>query len=331
MTLPTPLIELYRSIEADLAAVEVDLRETLHSDRPEVAEMTAVAAGYGGKRMRPAMVLLVARAAGQPGEKHPRLGAAVEMIHLATLVHDDVIDEAAMRRQQETVNRHWSNHDAVLLGDVLFTRSINLLARLGDQRSLLRITGSVATLCEGEILQNRNRGNLRLAEETYYDIIDAKTAELYAAGCELAAHLAGASEEACEAYRVMGRELGVAFQIVDDILDLAGDEREVGKSLGTDLANGKMTLPLLLLRDDLDRDGAPADREALSQVIVEGADGAPRDCVRALITEHDVLARASARAREHVARGLETVRPFCADEQWPALEAIGAYILARTL
>lgn len=329
MTLPLALIELYQSIRTELGWVERDLEETLHSDRPEVRAMTAVAAGYGGKRMRPAMVLLVGRAAGGITPRHARLGAAIEMIHLATLVHDDVIDDASLRRKQETVNRHWSNWDAVLLGDVLFTRSMHLLARLDDQRSLLRVTGSVSTLCEGEILQNRNRRRFDLDEATYYDIIQAKTAELYEAGCELGAHLAGANDDTVRAFAKMGRELGIAFQIVDDCLDLAGDEGEVGKSLGTDLSSGKMTMPLIALREALERAKDDAALTTFRSAIEARATPELARKVQLLLREHGAMDAAIARAREHVALGLDAVRPFVAKAHEAWLEAIGEYILER--
>jgi len=322
------LQDLYRDIAPDLGDVEAEIRGALVCGKPEIAEMTEHAGGHGGKRMRPAMVLLVARAAGTFVPRHVPLAAVVELIHLATLVHDDVIDNAEMRRRRRTVQALWNRHDAVLLGDIIFARAIRVLANMEDQRSLLTLTGALSTVCEGEILQNRRSHDPRLSEEVYYSIIDAKTAELYARGCELAAHLAGASPQAVQAFATFGRELGLAFQITDDCLDLVGTEDEVGKSLGTDLEGGKMTLPLILLRERIT--GVPLQN--FDRVITEGV--IANDDIEAisdLLRTHGVLDEALARARSHVTRGIETLRAHVTDDAFQTLEAVGAFVLSRTL
>lgn len=327
MTQPASLNDLYRDITPELTGVESEMQEALASDRAVIAEMTDHAYGYGGKRLRPAMVLMVGRTVGTVTQRHLRLGAVVEMIHLATLVHDDIIDGASMRRRRETANRVWSNHDAVLLGDIMFSRAINLLARMGDSRCLTTLTMAVSTLCEGEILQNRHRHNVELTEDEYYEIIEAKTAALYAAGCELAASLAGASAETIEAFRVYGRELGLAFQIIDDCLDLVGEEESMGKSLGTDVKTGKMTLPLIMLRDL----PGPAPRALLQKVIGgESSDPADVQAVMAALKEHALVDRALARARQHVNEALAVVRGAVSPESLPPLEAAAAFVLSRT-
>lgn len=325
----TPVLEdLYRDIAPSLEAVDAEIRAALSSDDPVIAELTAHAARYGGKRLRPATALLVARAAGGVGPLHARLGAVVELIHLATLVHDDVIDEAGRRRGQSTVNAAWGNYEAVLLGDIIFARAINLLARIGDARCLDVLTRATSRLCEGEILQNRHRRDAGLTEAQYYRIIGDKTAELYASGSGLSAHLAGASEDVVAGLRTYGFELGVAFQIIDDGLDLTGDEATVGKSLGTDLSLGKMTLPLILWRD---RGGSEA-RRLLDRVIGRG-DAGPAD--RAAILDHlrsgGFLEAAGARAAAHVARGLDAARSVLAPADAAALETVGHFVLRRTL
>ena len=164
------LQDLYRDIAPDLGDVEAEIRGALVCGKPEIAEMTEHAGGHGGKRMRPAMVLLVARAAGTFVPRHVPLAAVVELIHLATLVHDDVIDNAEMRRRRRTVQALWNRHDAVLLGDIIFARAIRVLANMEDQRSLLTLTGALSTVCEGEILQNRRSHDPRLSEEVGVDL-----------------------------------------------------------------------------------------------------------------------------------------------------------------
>jgi octaprenyl-diphosphate synthase len=327
----TPMLaDLYREIPTELAAVEREIQSALRTERPAVGDMVLHAARYSGKRLRPALVLLVARSVGADPSadiRLPRLGAVVEMVHLATLVHDDVIDGASLRRSQATVNTRWSNYEAVLLGDVLFARAINLLARIGDERALLGLTRSVSELCEGEILQNRHRQDPNLSEALYYDIIGAKTAELYGTGCELGAHLGGADDAASAAYRTFGYELGVAFQIIDDCLDLNGTEDSVGKTLGTDLAQGKMTLPMILLRERC----TEAEREILArQILGQGESGdVPR--VAELLERHGVVEESMKRADAHVERGLAAVRAVASPDALASLEAVAHFVRHRRL
>lgn len=332
MKIPASLEVLYQEIAPDLALIESEIAETLASRRPAIAEMTSRAVGLGGKRLRPAIVLLAGRAAGGVVPAHRRLGTVIELVHLATLVHDDVIDEAAMRRRQSTLNRSFSNFEAVLLGDVIFTRAIHRLAMLGNEDALLALTSSVSELCEGEILQNRHRHDPDLDEATYDQIIGAKTATLYATGAELAARFAKASAEAVQAFRTFGHEVGMAFQVVDDCLDLVGVEEVVGKSLGTDLRNGKMTLPMIRLRDRLREEGDVDGLAFLAHAVGDGATAADADRLQKLLRERGGLDAAATRAREHVDRGLDTVRPFVADEtDRAALGALGDYVLSRVL
>jgi octaprenyl-diphosphate synthase len=328
MSLSPSLEDLYSRIAPDLLRVESEIQTSLASDEPSVHRMAVHASGKGGKRMRPAMISLVADALGGRCDKHLTLGAVVEMIHLATLVHDDVIDGAGVRRQKETVNAKWSGHDAVLLGDIIFARAIHLLATMGDQRSLLGLTRAVSRVCEGEILQNSCRADVAMSESTYYRIIDQKTAELYAVGCSLASHLAGASPAIIEAFDTFGRELGLAFQITDDCLDLLGDEAVVGKSLGTDLSGGKMTLPLILLRERV----TAQDHRLLSAVIL-GESQRPQDYqrIRDLLLETSAHADALRRARDHGETALEAIRMALPNRDLETLEAIAAFVLARAL
>ena len=326
MSSPADLQSLYGRVTGDLERVEALIQESLHATEPAVARMADHASGRGGKRMRPAMALLVADAAGQRRPIHRQLGAVVEMIHLATLVHDDVIDGASIRRARGTVNALWSNHDAVLLGDIIFARAIHLLARMGDQKSLLDLTVAVSRLCEGEILQNSRRGDVELDEDTYYKVIDQKTAELYRSGCELAAHLAGADADRTQAFGTFGRELGHAFQIIDDCLDLSGEEDVVGKSLGTDLGGGKMTLPLIFLRERSPTEGA----ECLREVVGQGSsDAAQWSRINELLEETGALVSARERALTHVQTALDAVQAHVDADAFSILGAIGAFVASR--
>ncbi len=199
----------------------------------------------GGKRLRPAVLLLAGRACGELTEAHLRMAAVVELIHTASLVHDDVLDGARFRRYLETVNARWDTETSILLGDYLFTLAIELTAELGDHRVSSRVSQAGRRLCEGELRQVCERGNFSLSETEYLEIIEAKTAELYACSAELGALLCGATEAVQSALGRFGRKLGIAFQIIDDVPDIAGDEQVAGKSLGTDILKRKPTLPVI--------------------------------------------------------------------------------------
>lgn len=241
------LAALYAPIRDELAAVDDRLRSELTSRYPFVDDLVKHAFRLGGKRLRPALLLLSAKAVGQVRPEHITLGAVIEMIHTATLVHDDVLDEAQLRRHVDTVNARWDNEASVLLGDFLFSHSFYLAATTGSTLACQIIGRATNITCEGELRQVHAGGNLQLAEAEYFGIIEAKTAELCACACELGARYAGANDAAAAALAAYGRNLGVAFQIADDLLDLVGEENAVGKSLGTDLEKRKATLPVIHL------------------------------------------------------------------------------------
>jgi octaprenyl-diphosphate synthase len=244
---PRPASLAAGAVAADLAEVERVLARTLASGRPHVAELVSHLGHYRGKRLRPTLLLLTGHACGQVQATHHVLGAVVEMIHTATLVHDDVLDSADLRRHVPTVNARWGNQSSVLLGDFLFTHAFHLSATLGDARACAIIGQATNRVCEGELQQVGERGNLELGEDAYYSIIDGKTAELTSCCCRLGALYSHASPEVVEKLARYGRQLGIAFQIADDLLDIVGSERDTGKSLGTDLEQKKLTLPLIHL------------------------------------------------------------------------------------
>lgn len=244
-TIPVPL-GLTTPIAADLLAVETILDESLQSRHPRVAEVVDHVRHYRGKRLRPVLLLLTARACGAVTPAHHTLSAVVEMIHTATLVHDDVLDGATVRRHLKTVNAGWGVPASILLGDHLFTRAFHLAASV-DARACRLIGEATNRVCEGELRQGLERGNFELSEQDYFEIIEGKTAELIACCCRLGAIYSGASETVVEAMAEYGRCVGIAFQIADDLLDLVGEETTAGKSLGTDLEQQKLTLPLILL------------------------------------------------------------------------------------
>lgn len=258
--------DLFLPIARDLEHVERVLRQTIESPRPGVALLISHLAHYKGKRLRPALLLLTARACGEVRPVHHVLAAALEMIHTATLVHDDVLDAATVRRHVSTVNAAWGNQASILLGDYLFTHAFHLTSTLGDARACRLIGEATNRLCAGELHQICQRGNLDLSEEAYFDIIDAKTAELTSCCCRLGALYSGMDEESVEQLAAYGRSLGMAFQIADDLLDLVGEERSAGKSLGTDLEQKKLTLPLIYLLQQAPPEKARRLRKLLESV-----------------------------------------------------------------
>jgi octaprenyl-diphosphate synthase len=287
-TLPQPetnarrLQTLYAPITAELAETERVYAAELGSRHSFVRLLVEHSADFRGKRLRPVLVLLSGKACGGLRPEHPVLAAVVEMIHTATLVHDDVLDEALVRRHAATVNAEWGNEAAVLMGDFLFTHAFHLAASLETTLACRWIGRATNLICEGELLQVHHRGNLDLDEATYFAIIEGKTAELTAVSCRLGAHYAGADEVTAAALDRFGRDLGIAFQIADDVLDLWGEERATGKTLGTDLEKQKLTLPLIrLLADaapatahrvrDLLRSPSPDRRELLPYLEASGA------------------------------------------------------------
>ena len=251
---PQELRSLYAVVRDELGQVDDLLRKELTSKYPFVDELAQHGFRLGGKRLRPALVLLSGKLCGDLTEDHFKLAAAVEMVHTATLVHDDVLDEAAIRRHLDTVNARWDNEASILLGDYLFARSLCLAGAIEDPYAVRSLIDASRKVCEGELRQVGARGDYDLTEAEYLEIIDGKTAALCACCCEIGAYYAGASDEETAALTRFGEKLGVAFQIIDDVLDVLGDEKTTGKSLGTDLVKQKPTLPLIRLLSQSDSD-----------------------------------------------------------------------------
>jgi len=257
------MASLFAPIQADLTLIENRLQSELRHADPFIDELAQHSFRFGGKRLRPALLLLTAQAVGKINDDHRTLAAVVEMIHTATLVHDDILDEATIRRHEDTVNARWDNQTSVLLGDYLFTHAFYLASSLETTFGCRTIGRATNTVCEGELLQTAASGKFSLSREGYFAIIEAKTAALCACCCQLGAHYAGGDEQTVHSFQQFGQLLGTAFQIADDLLDLVGEEQTVGKSLGTDLAKHRLTLPLIELRDQLDSN----QQQQLQQIL----------------------------------------------------------------
>ena len=288
----TDLRALYAPAARELEAVEGLLQQELSSDNPFVDRLAQHGFRLGGKRLRPALVLLSAQACGGIRPEHLPLAVTAELIHTATLIHDDVLDEATLRRHLDTVNARWDNEASVLLGDYLLARAICLASSLDDNFACRVISESARRMCEGELRQIESRGNYDLSEADYFEIIAGKTASLMACCCRLGAHYAGAEPAVCEALARYGHDLGVAFQIADDVLDLVGDQATVGKSLGTDLLKQKATLPLIRLLDSV----TPPERGELMALLSRSGNH-HRDALRPWFERYDAIPYAREKAQ----------------------------------
>ena len=244
---PISFAQAFELINPHLYTVEERIRAQAKSFDPAVEGYVSYVCGAGGKRLRPALALLSAGATGKISPDHVDLAVIVELIHIATLVHDDIMDGAELRRDQPSANAKWGNAITVLLGDCLFAHALRLSTSFSNSDICRRIADAAAEVCSGEIIQTQRRFDLKLSTADYYRIIEMKTAALFSAECELGAFISEASPPVIGALKSFGTKLGVAYQIYDDILDLAGSEEETGKTLGTDLRKGKFTLPVLLM------------------------------------------------------------------------------------
>jgi octaprenyl-diphosphate synthase len=287
---------LYEPVAHELVLVKARYREEfLHPD-PNVRELLACIEHYSGKLLRPALLLLAGKACGKIREDHILLATVAEMIHTATLVHDDILDSALVRRGRPSINKLAGSEISVLLGDHLFSHALELALSLDDPTGARLFSRAVSRTCLGEVTQVLTRGNLLLTEEEYYRIVRGKTAELYATSTEIGAHYAGASERAARAMYDYGMKLGIAFQIMDDVLDLRGDEALVGKTLGTDLAGGKATLPVIHWLAHL----APAKRDHALERLRAAADPRVRREVVAELSAAGSIDYAESEARRIV-------------------------------
>ena len=315
---------LYSPVSLRLAEVERRFDDELYSELALVNRLCQRVRRYRGKMLRPTLLLLSGEACGGVTDEHVTLAVVVEMVHAATLVHDDVLDQADVRRRQATINATEGNQTAVLLGDYLISHAFHLCSSLDDQYASRRIGATTNTVCEGELMQVHHRGHVELSEADYLEIIRRKTAALTGTCCALGARYAGASFEAVEAWERFGADLGMAFQIVDDLLDCIGTEQQMGKTLGRDLDLGEPTLPVIhaLARAE------PIIRRRLVSVLRNGR-MASRERVRTWLEQTDSIAYAYRVAGEYLAaarRHLATVPPGPSRD---SLAAVTDFILLR--
>lgn len=322
----TPL-PFYVPIQQGLIDVENRLQRELSSNHPMLEEIFSHGRNLSGKRLRPALTLLCSQACGEIGLKHLTCAAVMELIHLASLVHDDILDESDLRRHQKTVNARWNNELAVLFGDLLLARSVNLAASLEDIPCYNIIAQTSAKLCEGELLQIVNRGNYDLSEEMYYNIISGKTASLIECSCRLGAMCSGADEATVQHFAKFGSHLGIAFQIIDDLLDLSGDENSVGKTLGQDIKKQKATLAVIFALQCV----SVEKRAGIIQDVQASAN--PVETLMPWLKRTNALEYAKKAAEKHVALALQELESFTPPESGMAaldsLKRLTQFVLTR--
>ena len=301
------LNDLHGLVADDLCAVNGVILDNMKSPVMLISQLAAHIVAAGGKRLRPMLTLVAARLCGYAGKRHIDLAACIEFIHTATLLHDDVVDDSALRRGAATANAVWGNKPSVLVGDFLFSRAFQISIADGSLRVLDVLADTAATLAEGEVMQLTTANDTETGETAYLKVITAKTAALFAAACQLGAIAAERSAGEEEALRSFGLNLGIAYQLVDDALDYSALETELGKNVGDDFRDGKVTLPIVLAF----RRGDDAERAFWRRTMEEGEreDG---DFSRAitLLARHGAIGDSLARARRYGAMARDSLDPF---------------------
>ncbi|MGJ8584238.1 MAG: polyprenyl synthetase family protein [Marinosulfonomonas sp.] len=322
-----PHVRLAEFLADDMASVNLLIQQRMASKHaPRIPEVTAHLVEGGGKRLRPMLTIAAARLCGYEGPYHLNLAAAVEFIHTATLLHDDVVDKSDQRRGRPTANLLWDNKSSVLVGDYLFARSFQLMVETNSMQALDILANASATIAEGEVLQLTVSQDLATTEEIYFQVVRGKTAALFSAATEVGGVISGASKEAQQALHVYGDALGISFQIVDDLLDYAGKTDAIGKNVGDDFRERKLTLPVIkaVARADV------AEREFWVRVIEKGQqnDG-DLDHAMDLLKKHNALEDARQDALQWSVRAKAALETLPDHELKTMLNDLADYVVAR--
>src|SRR5438309_1042301 len=313
-------------VAGDMNGVNAVILERMQSKVALIPELAGHLIGGGGKRMRPMLTLASATLLGYSGTRHHKLAAAVEFIHTATLLHDDVVDGSGMRRGKRTANLIWGNPASVLVGDFLFSRAFELMVEDGSLRVLRILSHASAVIAEGEVDQLTAQRRIETDEEHYLEIISAKTAALFAAACRVSPVVAEASEDAELALEAYGKNLGIAFQLSDDVIDYASDAASMGKGVGADLRDGKMTRPVHLAYPR-----GPEEDRAFWRAAITGECASDEDLARAirLLNGSDALADTLERARQYARRAVDALAMFPAGKAKSALTEAAEFAVSR--
>jgi octaprenyl-diphosphate synthase len=317
------LAKLYAPITDELVEIEALYRSELSSDDPYIANLLEYIEDYSGKKLRPALLLLAGKACGPISHDHILLGVVAEMLHTATLVHDDILDEAMLRRKRASINALAGNEVSVLLGDHIFSHAFEISLGASTPEGAREFSRAMARTCFGEIMQVHNRNNFELTEQQYLRIIEGKTAELYATSALLGAHYSGANEKTARAFYDYGMNLGRAFQIMDDLLDVLGEEALVGKTLGSDVDKGKPTLPLI---HHLQQVSGAAREQAL-----KAAAASDRKALAELLTGTGSFRYSAGKAAAYVAQAKQGLSVLPPGEMRDLLHEVADFVLSREL
>lgn len=322
----TPLDQLLDLVSADLGRVNQHILDNMQSPVALIPQLAGHLIASGGKRMRPMLTLASARLCGYEGARHIGLAACVEFIHTATLLHDDVVDASDLRRGQESANAIWGNEASVLVGDFLFSRAFQLMTADGELKVLRILSDASAVIAEGEVLQLTTMGDPETTEEAYLEVIRSKTAALFSAATRIGAVVAQRSEREEQALESYGANLGIAFQLIDDVLDYSADQKALGKTVGDDFREGKATLPILLAF----RRGDAEEREFWRRTI-ERSDqtDADLDHAMALMVKHNTLTDTVDRARHYGAIARDALGIFPDSDVKAAMTDLVDFVIER--
>jgi len=312
-------------IEPFLEAVNERLAQQIKTFEPETVPYAEYALNGQGKHLRPVLVALAGNALGKLNDSHVTVAAIIEMVHLATLVHDDVMDEAEIRRGRLTLAANWGNEIAVLFGDCLFARALTLAASFPTPEICRAVATATNTVCSGEIMQTQHRGDFAFTQEKYFQVLEMKTAELFALSCELSSLLSGASPDQRQQFRDFGLAFGTAYQVFDDCVDLFGSEIKAGKSLGTDLAKGKLTLPLLVAWEQADA----TDRAEL-KVLVQTFEPGSMHRIGYLLEKYQTLSASVTIIRQYLERARHVLRSLPLSDGRAGLLGLADYLARQT-
>ncbi len=318
--------QIQKVVEQEMIAVNAAIERHLQSDIELINEIGRYIVEGGGKRLRPMLLILAAKASGEVKESHISAATIIEFIHTATLLHDDVIDMSALRRGRETANHIWGDQEAVLVGDFLYSRAFQMMVGIGDMRVMQILADATNTIAEGEVLQLVNQKSVDVTVEDCLEVIKRKTAKLFEAAGELGVLLSGASRQVQQGMADYGMHLGIAFQLIDDVLDYSADESELGKQIGDDIAEGKVTLPLLYAMEEISAE----KRQQITQAIESKGEGVDVGAIALIVQATKALDRTKCLAQEHILQAKNALAVLEASQASEILHLVADFALARS-
>lgn len=318
------LNEIQALVAKDMDGVNASIRTQLHSDVVLIKQMGEYIVNSGGKRLRPVIAVLAAKACGYQGDKHYLTAAIIEFIHTATLLHDDVVDSSDLRRGKKTANSIWGNEASVLVGDFIFSRAFEMMVQVGDMRVMDILSTTSNTIAEGEVLQLMNCNEPDTTEDQYMQVIKCKTAKLFGAAAQIGALLAGRSSQEEQYLESYGKHLGTAFQLIDDVLDYRADSETMGKNVGDDLAEGKPTLPIIHAM----RNATPEQAKQLAEIIKNGDRGS-LEFVMSVIQKTKALEYTESIALQEAEKAKQSLQWLPDSDYKTALNSLAEFSVSR--